>query len=233
MDAGPWIPRAVADPDRPAPLSRRRDAEPGARRGVRAGAGGAGGQARRAAGPVLRLRRRPRCTASRSPSGRTSCAGSCRSLGDTVKQANREAWAGQELELKVGIEGMWFQCSRHGAFHDVHTHGNCSWSSAYIVQIDEPEQRVAHPVYGAANGVTRLYGPPFKPSAARSSTSATRTCSRRRRTSSRSPGSSCCSRRGSRIRRCPTTARRSGSSSPSTPASTRRGGDQLHGYSAT
>jgi hypothetical protein len=82
------------------------------------------------------------------------------SLGETVKLANREAWAGREMELKVGIEGMWFQCSRDGAFHDVHTHGNCSWSSAYIVQIDEPAQRVAHPVYGAANGVTRLYGPP-------------------------------------------------------------------------
>jgi len=83
------------------------------------------------------------------------------SLGETVKQANREAWAGQELELKVAIEGMWFQCSRAGAFHDVHTHGNCSWSSAYIVQVDEPEQRVSHPAYGSANGVTRLYGPNF------------------------------------------------------------------------
>jgi hypothetical protein len=83
------------------------------------------------------------------------------SLGETVKKANREAWAGRDLELQVAIEGMWFQCSREGAFHDVHTHGNCSWSSAYIVQIDEPSKRVAHPVYGAANGVTRLYGPPF------------------------------------------------------------------------
>jgi hypothetical protein len=83
------------------------------------------------------------------------------SLGETVKHANAEAWAGQDLELKVGIEGMWFQFSHHGAFHDVHTHGNCSWSSAYIVQIDETEQRVQHPVYGAANGVTRLYGPHF------------------------------------------------------------------------
>ena len=83
------------------------------------------------------------------------------SLGETVKLANRAAWGGQELELKVAIEGMWFQCSRDGAFHDVHTHGNCSWSSAYIVQIDETSKRVKHPVYGAANGVTRLYGPPF------------------------------------------------------------------------
>ena len=84
-----------------------------------------------------------------------------RSLGETAKAANAEAWGGQSQELRVAIEGMWFQCSRQGAFHDVHTHGNCSWSSAYIVQIDESEQRVQHPVYGAANGVTRLYGPPF------------------------------------------------------------------------
>ena len=83
------------------------------------------------------------------------------SLGDTAKQANREAWGGQSLKLRIGIEGMWFQCSRSGAFHDVHTHGNCSWSAVYIVQIDEPERRVSHPVYGAANGVTRLYGPHF------------------------------------------------------------------------
>ncbi len=83
------------------------------------------------------------------------------SLGETVKNANAEAWGGRELELKVGIEGMWFQISSAGAFHDVHTHGNCSWSSAYIVQVDDSQQRAAHPVYGAANGVTRLYGPNF------------------------------------------------------------------------
>ena len=64
------------------------------------------------------------------------------SLGETVKEANRDAWAGQSFDLRVGIEGMWFQFSRDGAFHDVHTHGNCSWSGVYIVQIDEPAQRV-------------------------------------------------------------------------------------------
>jgi hypothetical protein len=83
------------------------------------------------------------------------------SIGKTVRQANQEAWAGQAFELTVGIEGMWFQYSGEGAFHDVHTHGNCSWSGVYIVQVDEPAKRVTHPVYGAANGVTRLYGPPF------------------------------------------------------------------------
>ncbi|HWC26512.1 MAG TPA: putative 2OG-Fe(II) oxygenase [Solirubrobacteraceae bacterium] len=81
------------------------------------------------------------------------------SVGETARKANGEAWAGRAFELGVNFEGMWFQCSRDGAFHDVHTHGNCSWSSAYIVQIDDPEQRVSHPVYGAANGVTRLYSP--------------------------------------------------------------------------
>jgi hypothetical protein len=83
------------------------------------------------------------------------------SIGETAKQANAAAWAGQARKLKVGIEGMWFQCSSENAFHDVHTHGNCSWSAVYIVQIDDAEQRVTHPVYGHANGVTRLYGPPF------------------------------------------------------------------------
>jgi hypothetical protein len=83
------------------------------------------------------------------------------SLVETATQANREAWGGQAMDLRVAIQGMWFQISREGAFHDVHTHGNCSWSSAYIVQVDEPERRASHPVYGDANGVTRLYGPPF------------------------------------------------------------------------
>lgn len=83
------------------------------------------------------------------------------SIVETGQQANQDAWAGQVREATVGIEGMWFQCSSGGAFHDVHTHGNCSWSGVYIVQIDEPAQRVKHPVYGPANGVTRLYGPPF------------------------------------------------------------------------
>ena len=82
-------------------------------------------------------------------------------IGDTARRANRDAWAGQSLDLTVGIEGMWYQISQGGAFHDVHTHGNCTWSGVYVVQIDEPQRRVTHPVYGEANGVTRLYGPPF------------------------------------------------------------------------
>jgi len=86
-------------------------------------------------------------------------------LRDTVTQANRGAWpadhAAQGLPLQVAIAGMWFQVSNRGAFHDVHTHGNCSWSAVYCVQVDPEASRVQHPTYGAANGVTRFYGPPF------------------------------------------------------------------------
>ncbi len=82
-------------------------------------------------------------------------------IGATAEGANAEQWHGQVANVQVGFQGMWFQVSRDGAFHDIHTHGNCSWSGVYIVQIDGPERRVSHPVYGAANGVTRLYGPPF------------------------------------------------------------------------
>jgi hypothetical protein len=85
------------------------------------------------------------------------------SLHHTAQQANAGAWPPglAEQGLQVHLKGLWFQFSQRGAFHDVHTHGNCSWSGVYCVQVDAEAPRVAHPVYGAANGVTRFYGPPF------------------------------------------------------------------------
>lgn len=83
------------------------------------------------------------------------------SLRDTATHANHGAWPSRGLDLQIAIEGLWFQYTNHGAFHDVHTHGNCSWSGVYVVQVDEPGRCVDHPVYGAANGVTRFYGPSF------------------------------------------------------------------------
>lgn len=86
------------------------------------------------------------------------------SLRDTVTQANRGAWpaAGAAgLGLRVAIEGLWCQFSNRGAFHEVHTHGNCSWSGVYCVQADDDTRRSAHPSHGARNGVTRFYGPHF------------------------------------------------------------------------
>ena len=83
------------------------------------------------------------------------------SLKETVTLANQAAWGPMRRSMRIMLEGMWFQCSRAGAFHDIHTHGNCSWSGVYIVQIDEPASRQAHPTYGRGNGVTRFVGPPF------------------------------------------------------------------------
>lgn len=82
-------------------------------------------------------------------------------IAQTVEQVNADFWAGRVRELTVSLEGLWFQVAGGGAAHDVHTHGNCSWSGVYIAQIDPPAERESHPVYGAANGVTRLYGPHF------------------------------------------------------------------------
>lgn len=83
------------------------------------------------------------------------------SLRDTVSAANRSAWPAAATNLQVAIEGLWFQTSSRGAFQDVHTHGNCSWSGVYCVQVDDDAARCTHPTYGASNGVTRFYGPPF------------------------------------------------------------------------
>jgi len=82
-------------------------------------------------------------------------------IAQTVEQVNADHWAGRVRELTVSLEGLWFQAAAGGAAHDVHTHGNCSWSGVYIVQIDPPAQREQHAVYGGLNGVTRLYGPHF------------------------------------------------------------------------
>ncbi len=82
-------------------------------------------------------------------------------LRDTATEANRDAWPADGADLRVAINGLWFQASNRGAFHEVHTHGNCSWSGVYCVQVDAPELRSAHATHGAHNGVTRFYGPPF------------------------------------------------------------------------
>jgi uncharacterized protein (TIGR02466 family) len=84
------------------------------------------------------------------------------SLRDTVKAANAGVWPAQGLDLRIGLDGMWFQMSNAGAFHDVHSHGNCSWSGVYCVQVDDEARRTRHATYGAANGVTRFFGPRFE-----------------------------------------------------------------------
>jgi uncharacterized protein (TIGR02466 family) len=83
------------------------------------------------------------------------------SVRQTVVLANQGAWPEAKPGFQIALRGIWFQISSQGSHHDVHTHGNCSWSGVYCLQVDPPEQRSQHPVLGAANGVTRFYGPHF------------------------------------------------------------------------
>lgn len=76
-----------------------------------------------------------------------------------AKQVNAQAWPEGRLSLDLRFAGCWFQIQNGQAFHDIHTHGNCSWSGVYYVQIDPAEQRHRHPTLGELNGVTRFYGP--------------------------------------------------------------------------
>lgn len=83
------------------------------------------------------------------------------SLQTTAQQANAGVWPPGRHGLQLELTGVWFQIQNGAAFHDIHTHGNCSWSGVYYVQIDPPEQRQAHPELGALNGATRFYSPMF------------------------------------------------------------------------
>lgn len=79
----------------------------------------------------------------------------------TAQQANAGVWSEGRHGLQLELTGVWFQVQNGAAFHDVHTHGNCSWSGVYYVQVDPPAQRVAQPQFGALNGATRFYSPLF------------------------------------------------------------------------
>lgn len=83
------------------------------------------------------------------------------SLQATAQQANAGVWPEGRHGLQLELTGVWFQIQNGASFHDIHTHGNCSWSGVYYVQVDRPEQRVAQPQFGPLNGVTRFYSPMF------------------------------------------------------------------------
>lgn len=81
-------------------------------------------------------------------------------VGEVARKANQAAWAElQPAGVRVDLVGLWMQSSNRYARHDVHNHGNCSWSGVYYVDVDPPELRTAHPNLGEANGLTRLHSP--------------------------------------------------------------------------
>ncbi len=82
-------------------------------------------------------------------------------LRQTVVLANHGHWPQATPSLQIALQGIWFQVSNSSAHHDIHTHGNCSWSGVYCLQVDDEQPRQAHAVHGVRNGVTRFYGPHF------------------------------------------------------------------------
>jgi uncharacterized protein (TIGR02466 family) len=82
-------------------------------------------------------------------------------IRQTVVLANQGAWPEAKPGLQIALRGIWFQIANQGSHHDVHTHGNCSWSGVYCVQVDDLALRKAHPRLAATNGATRFYGPHF------------------------------------------------------------------------
>ena len=80
------------------------------------------------------------------------------SVFEIAQTMNASIW--QQIgvkNLKMNVAGAWFQIQNRFGFHDIHNHGNCSWSGVYYVQIDPLLQRQAHPVLGQRNGITRFY----------------------------------------------------------------------------
>jgi hypothetical protein len=87
---------------------------------------------------------------------------SASAVRDTAKKANQGVWPNESVDLQIEINGIWFQISNHGAHHDIHTHGNCSWSAVYIVDVDLADQQINNVGRNALNGITRFYSPLFE-----------------------------------------------------------------------
>lgn len=82
------------------------------------------------------------------------------SVYEIASSVNGPIWEqSASKKINMNVVGAWFQIQNDFGFHETHTHGNCSWSGAYYVQVDEEAKRIAHPQLGEQNGITRFYGP--------------------------------------------------------------------------
>lgn len=81
------------------------------------------------------------------------------SVFEIASTLNGEAWQhSRSKKMNMNVTGAWFQIQNGYGFHETHTHGNCSWSGVYYVQVDDADRRERHEKLGALNGVTRFYG---------------------------------------------------------------------------
>jgi uncharacterized protein (TIGR02466 family) len=80
------------------------------------------------------------------------------STAEVARDANQGLWREGE-KVRVTITGLWFQISNNHSFHEMHVHGNASWSGVYYVRAaDCSPSRESHRGR-LPNGVTRFYGP--------------------------------------------------------------------------
>ena len=77
---------------------------------------------------------------------------------EVAREANRGLWRDDD-RVRVTLTGLWFQISNGHAFHEVHVHGNASWSGVYYVQAGDSSSGPEPQRAGQPNGVTRFYGP--------------------------------------------------------------------------
>ena len=78
---------------------------------------------------------------------------------EVATEANRELWR-QGEKVSVNLTGLWFQISNGYSFHEMHVHGNCSWSGVYYVRAGDCARSAQdHPAGQQPNGITRFYGP--------------------------------------------------------------------------
>ncbi|MDH3635254.1 MAG: 2OG-Fe(II) oxygenase family protein [Gammaproteobacteria bacterium] len=77
---------------------------------------------------------------------------------EVAREANAGLWDPRE-KVRVNITGLWFQISNNHAFHEMHVHGNCSWSGVYYVQSGDCSKSPESHRGAQPNGTTRFYGP--------------------------------------------------------------------------
>ena len=77
---------------------------------------------------------------------------------EVAQDANAGLWRGDE-QIRVGLTGLWVQIANNHAFHEMHVHGNCSWSGVYYVQAGDCDTSPESHQGRQPNGITRFYGP--------------------------------------------------------------------------
>jgi hypothetical protein len=59
------------------------------------------------------------------------------SVFSLAQSLNARIWSRMPSgKAEMHVVGAWFQIQNGGGFHDIHNHGNCSWSGVYYLQID-------------------------------------------------------------------------------------------------